>query len=123
MENCQHQNAFETTRKDLGLHVAVCPSCRFVSHACFEPLPDNIEQGMEEIRRWSQHYAKSAPRVSDGAVIAQKNEKIIVDLRTAMLQHRMSKNEALEAVAVALDAKGMSDAAMVARSLKLEVSV
>jgi len=120
---CQHSKAFETTRKDLGLHVATCPECQTITHACFEPLPDGIEQGMEEVRRWSQHYAKSAARVSDGAVISQKNEKILTDLRTAMMQHRMAKNEALETVAEALDEKGMTDAAVVARSLKLEVSL
>lgn len=120
---CVHANAFETTRKDLGLHVAVCPECRDIRHACFEPLPDQIEQGMEEVRRWSQHYAKSANRVSDGAVIAQKNEQVMNELRKAMIQHRMSKNEALEIVALAFDEKGMADAAIVARSLKLEVSI
>jgi len=120
---CQHSNAAQDTRKDLGLHVAWCVDCRAITHACFEPLPDGIEQGMEEIRRWAQHYAKSAARVSDGAVIAQKNEKVIMDLRTAMMQHRMVKNEALEIVACALDEKGLGDAAVVARSLKLEVSL
>jgi hypothetical protein len=120
---CKHPNVTQQTRKDLGLHVIWCDECKAITHACFEPLPDEIEKGMEEVRRWGQHYAKSALRVSDGAVIAQKNEKVITDLRTAMMQHRMVKNEALEVVAELLDEKGMSEAAMVARSLKLEISL
>lgn len=120
---CKHEHTFETTDKDLKLHVSVCTDCQTLRHSCFEPLPDGIEQGMEEVRRWAQHYAKSARTVSDGAVIAQKNEKVLVDLRKAMMQHRMVKNEALETVAEALEEKGMTDAAVVARSLKLEVSL
>lgn len=122
-QKCQHSDSVQDTRKDLGLHVSFCLGCKTIFHACFEPLPDGIEQGMEEVRRWGQHYAKSAARVSDGAVIAQKNEKVLTDLRTAMMQHRMAKNEAIEVVAEALDEKGMTDAAQVARSLKLEVSL
>lgn len=120
---CKHEHTFETTDKSLKLHVVVCTDCQSLRHACFEPLPDGIEQGMEEVQRWAQHYAKSAARVSDGAVIAQKNEKVLINLRTAMIHHRMVKNEALEIVACALDEKGLGDAAVVARSLKLEVSL
>ena len=123
MSDCKHPKAFEVTDKNLNIHITVCPDCKLLRHVCFDPLTDDSEKALEQVKVWAQHYAKAAPRVSDGALIAQKSQKVIDELNRAMLHARIQKNDVLETVAQLLEERNQKEAAQIVRNLKLEVAV
>jgi hypothetical protein len=124
MSKCKHLKTVEHTDKDTEAHVVICKKCLKVTHVCFTPLYDDIEKGLEEMRKWGVFYSKEGVQLlAQGAAVQENMEETLKKMRQAMLMARINKNQMLEGVAQFLEENDQPVAAKVVRSLKLEVAV
>lgn len=121
---CKHTNAVQDEHPDSGAHIAFCPDCKRIIHACFKPLDDHIEKNLELVRAWGVAVSKAdGRRPSDSAAIQREVEAVIRNLREAALMSRATKNSLLEDLSALFEARGERDLAMRMRDLKLEIAI
>lgn len=120
---CKHSNARQSEDADTGAHIAFCPDCGAITHACFQPLYDQVERQLEEVRTWGVYHSKGYNRPSESAAAQRRVEEVLINLREAMLMARIEKNVFVERIAKVFEERGEASVAAAIRDLKLEVAI